>query len=164
MVRALVVQYGAPLPGDACPSGAPLEQQGSSVGRAFPAPGALAKADEAALRTGPRLGYRAPYVLALARDVNSGALDLERLTQEGLPTPELRKRLLAIKGVGDYAAANLLMLLGRYDYVPIDSWALQMVSREWHAGAPVTAAEVRAAFGRFGAWQGLAYWFWKWSE
>jgi 3-methyladenine DNA glycosylase/8-oxoguanine DNA glycosylase len=156
MVGALVAQYGAPLPAEA--------QQRAPARHAFPAAAALAATDEAALRAGPRLGYRAPYVLALARDVGSGALDLERLAREDLPTTELRKRLLAIKGVGDYAAASLLMLLGRYERLPIDSWALRMVSREWHGGAPVTAREVRAAFERFDAWMGLAYWFWKWSE
>jgi 3-methyladenine DNA glycosylase/8-oxoguanine DNA glycosylase len=65
--------------------------------------------------------------------------------------------------VGAYAAANLLMILGRYDFLPVDSWALKLVSHEWHGGEPVGAAEVEAAFVDWGAWQGLAYWFWDWS-
>ncbi|MCJ7735952.1 MAG: hypothetical protein MUQ10_01385, partial [Anaerolineae bacterium] len=73
-------------------------------------------------------------------------------------------RLLAIKGVGAYAAASLLMMLGRYDFVPVDSWAKAVVSREWHAGAPVGKAEVEAAFETWGKWQGLAYWFWAWER
>jgi 3-methyladenine DNA glycosylase/8-oxoguanine DNA glycosylase len=77
--------------------------------------------------------------------------------------PALWPRVLAIKGVGAYAAANLLMLLGRYDFVPVDSWALKMVSHEWHDDEPVSQAEVEAAFERWGAWKGLAYWFWDWS-
>ncbi len=84
----------------------------------------------ASVRGRARLGYRAPYVLALARDVASGALELEALRTAELPTPELRKRLLALKGVGPYAVANLLMLLGHYDAIPIDSWALKVVSEE----------------------------------
>ena len=60
--------------------------------------------------------------------------------------------------------ACLLILLGRYDAVPVDSWALTMVSREWYGGAPVQRVQVEAAFERWGEWKGLAYWFWDWSH
>jgi 3-methyladenine DNA glycosylase/8-oxoguanine DNA glycosylase len=150
MVEGLVARFGSPLPGD-------------EARRAFPTPAQVAASDEQTLRGEVRLGYRAPYVLELAQSVASGALDLEALRNSALPTLELRKRLLAIKGVGAYAAANLLMILGRYDYVAVDSWAMKLVSHEWHDGQPVGAAEVEAAFAGWGEWQGLAYWFWDWS-
>jgi 3-methyladenine DNA glycosylase/8-oxoguanine DNA glycosylase len=166
MVKALVSQFGAPLPAD-------------PTRHAFPTPDQLAATDKETLRSATRLGYRAPYVLELARSVASGtlrlrpstslrtssgqALDLEGFKTADIPTPELRKRLLAIKGVGEYAAANLLMLLGRYDFVPVDSWALKMVSHEWYGGEPIGRAEVEAAFEHWGEWKGLAYWFWDWS-
>jgi 3-methyladenine DNA glycosylase/8-oxoguanine DNA glycosylase len=150
MAGALVSRFGAPLPAD------PRHH-------AFPTPERLASADEDTLRAEARLGYRAPYVLGLARAVASGDLDLEAFQTTDLPTAQLRKRLLAIKGVGDYAAAHLLMILGRYDYLPVDSWALKMVAHEWHGGQPVGRAEVEAAFARWGDWKGLAYWFWDWS-
>ncbi len=151
MTANLVAQFGDPLPED------PSRQ-------AFPTPGRLAKTNEATLRSETRLGYRAPYVLELARRIDSGDLNLEALKTDDIPTPELRKKLLAIKGVGNYAAANLLVLLGRYDFLPINSWALKMVSNEWHAGEPVTPADVEAAFARWGKWKGLAYFVWDWSE
>lgn len=150
MAGALVARFGAPLPAE-------------PQRHAFPTPGQLAATDEDTLRTEVRLGYRAPYVLDLARAVASGELDLEAFKTTDLPTAQLRKHLLAIKGVGDYAAAHLLMILGRYDYLPVDSWALKMVAHEWHGGQPVGRAEVEAAFERWGDWKGLAYWFWDWS-
>jgi 3-methyladenine DNA glycosylase/8-oxoguanine DNA glycosylase len=150
MVKALVSQFGVPLPGD-------------PGRRAFPSSQRVATTTEDTLRDETRLGYRAPHVLALARAVDSGDLDLEAYKASDLPTPQLRKELLAIKGVGPYAAAILLVLLGRYDFVPVDSWALRVVSHEWHAGEPIGPAEVEAAFARWGAWKGLAYWFWDWS-
>jgi 3-methyladenine DNA glycosylase/8-oxoguanine DNA glycosylase len=150
MVQALVSQFGAPLPAD-------------PVRRAFPSPERLAASDVETLRSAAGLGYRAPYVLELARSVACGALDLEGFRLADVPTLELRQQLLAIKGVGDYAAANLLMLLGRYDFVPVDSWALKMVSHEWYGGQPVGRAEVEAAFERWEEWKGLAYWLWDWS-
>ncbi|MCL4504557.1 MAG: hypothetical protein M1140_00835 [Chloroflexi bacterium] len=151
MVRALVDLFGDALPGD-------------PARRAFPTPARIAESDAETLRTVVRLGYRAPYVLELAQAVASGALDLEALKTAALPTDDLRKRLRSIKGVGPYAVANLLMLLGHYDAIPIDSWALPLVSKEWHAGAAVGPAEVEAAFAGWGQFRGLAYWFWEWTD
>ena len=151
MNNNLVAQFGSPLLAD-------------PPRRAFPSPARLAETNEETLRTQTRLGYRAPYILELARELSSGELDLEALKTAGLPTPDLRKRLLAIKGIGDYAAANLLMLLGHYDFVPVDSWALKMVSQEWYGGESVGRAEVEAAFEPWGAYKGLAYWLWDWSQ
>jgi 3-methyladenine DNA glycosylase/8-oxoguanine DNA glycosylase len=150
MIDALVRLYGEPSPSD-------------PARRSFPTPERLAAVDVDSLRAEVKLGYRAPYVQALAEAVASGALDLDALRQSDLPTLELRKRLLAIKGVGGYAAANLLVILGRYDYVPVDSWAMNQVSREWYGGQRVGEKEVNAAFERWGAWRGLAFWCWEWS-
>ena len=69
-----------------------------------------------------------------------------------------------IKGVGEYAAASLMMLLGRYDYVPMDSWARKLVAQEWYGGQQIGRDEVYAAFERWGQWKGLVYWWWKWDE
>lgn len=162
MCLNLIERWGDPLPGE---PPAEFAAQAHPLRRAFPTPERLAALDEAALRADGRVGYRAPYILELARRVASGALDLEALKHsDDLPTPELRKRLLGIKGIGGYAAAVLLMLLGRYDAIPVDTWALKMVSNEWRAGQPVTAADVEAAFAGWGEYRGLAYWFWEWKE
>jgi N-glycosylase/DNA lyase len=150
MTANLVMQFGDPLADD-------------SSRRAFPTPESLAVTTEERLRAETRLGYRAPYILALARAVASGDLDLEALKAADIPTLQLRKRLLKIKGVGNYAAANLLMILGHYDFLPVDSWALKIVSHEWYGGEPIGPAEVEAAFEKWGQRKGLAYWFWDWS-
>jgi 3-methyladenine DNA glycosylase/8-oxoguanine DNA glycosylase len=150
MVQALVDLYGRSLAED-------------PTRHAFPTPAELAAPDVETLRRQAKLGYRAPYVSELARRVDSGELDLHALETSDLPTPLLRKQLLAIKGVGAYAAANLLMLIGRTDYIPIDSYALKVVSDEFHDGRPVKPADVEAAFERFGEWKGMAFWFWDYD-
>ena len=150
MVEALVQEFGDPLPT-------------KPNLHAFPTPEHLAAADDQTLRKITRLGYRTPYVLELAQKVSSGMLDLEALKTANIPTSELRKRLLAIKGVGSYASANLLMLLGRYDFLTVDSWAFKIVSHEWYHGEPISSREVEQAFERWGEWKGLAYWFWEWA-
>jgi 3-methyladenine DNA glycosylase/8-oxoguanine DNA glycosylase len=150
MCRELSTRYGEPL---AC----------EPELHAFPTPERLAQVDEPTLREQCRMGYRAPYIAELSQRVASGALDLEVLKTSSLSTPELRKELMGIKGVGGYAAANLLMLLGRYDYVPVDSWALKVVSNEFFGGEKVTPKQVLETFEHWGKWQGLVYWFWDWS-
>jgi 3-methyladenine DNA glycosylase/8-oxoguanine DNA glycosylase len=151
MVRELVQAYGEPWPAD-------------EAWHAFPTPQRLAQESLEDFTARVRLGYRAPYILELARKVASGELDLESLKSSDLPTSELRKELLAIKGVGGYAAANLLMILGRFDAIPIDSWAHKMVSNEFYHGEPVTPAQIEEVFAPWGEYKGLAYWFWDWSE
>lgn len=150
MVRRLVEILGKPSP--------------ISDRRAFPGPLAIAAAGEGALKDQVRLGYRAPYVHQLARAVVDGDLDLESLRSSSQPTPELRKQLLQLKGIGPYAAATLLVLLGRYDYIGADSWAKKLVSSQFHNGQPVTDNQIQAAFEHFGPWRALAYWFYRWDE
>ena len=70
---------------------------------------------------------------------------------------------MKIKGVGPYAAANLLLILGRGDFIPVDSWALKLVSHEWYDGEPVTPKQVEEHFEAWGEFKGLAYWFWDWK-
>lgn len=131
--------------------------------RAFPLPEGIASSTEAVLRQKVRVGYRAPAIHELACRVAAGTLDLESFKTSTLPTLELRKELLRIRGVGPYAAANLLMILGRPDFIPIDTYALKMVSHEWHRGRPVTARHVEKAFQKWGPYKGLAFWFWDWK-
>ena len=150
MCRELTSCYGEPLPN--------YPQQ-----HAFPSPERLAQVDEPTLRAECRMGYRAPYVNELSIKVATRTLDIESFKVSTLPTTELRKQLMSIKGVGGYSAANLLMLLGRYDYVPIDSWALKVVSNEFFGGEKVTPKQVLSSFEKWGKWQGLVYWFWDWK-
>jgi 3-methyladenine DNA glycosylase/8-oxoguanine DNA glycosylase len=141
--------------------GAPLDEQTEK--RSFPNPASIAASTPEVLREEVRVGYRAPAIHDLASRVASGAFDLEALKTSALPTLELRQELLKIKGVGPYAAANLLLILGRSDFIPIDTWALKLVSHEWYDGEPVTPKEVEQAFEKWGEYKGLAFWFWEWK-
>jgi hypothetical protein len=120
----LINQYGPSL----------ASSDGQTEKRAFPSPAQIAASSPEVLREAVRVGYRAPAIYELAVRVASGELDLESLKTSDLPTLELRKELLKIKDVGPYAAANLLLILGRGDFIPIDSWALKLVSHEWFDG------------------------------
>ena len=146
----LIAAYGEPL-------------SGSDGSKSFPTPDRLAKSTPDEVRQTVRVGYRAPAIHELATRVASGDLDVEAFKTSPLPTLELRKELMKIRGIGPYASANLLMILGRSDFIPIDTYALKMVSHEWHKGKPVTQKEVDAAFLKWGEYKGLAFWFWDWE-
>jgi 3-methyladenine DNA glycosylase/8-oxoguanine DNA glycosylase len=156
MTRKLVDEFGAPSSA-AGRVAKPIET------KAFPAPESLAASTPDYIKEKIRVGYRAPAIHDLAVRVASGKYDLEALKHSSLPTLELRKELMTLKGVGPYAAANLLMILGRHDFIPIDSYALMMVSHEWYRGKPVTAKQVEKRFEKWGAYKGLAFWFWDWK-
>ena len=155
MSRKLVDEFGA-----STAHTAPLS---AMQNRAFPTPESIAASNPEYIKEKIRVGYRAPAIHQLAVRVASGQLDLESLKGSDMPTLELRKELMRISGVGPYAAANLLMILGRHDFIPIDSSALAAVSYEWYKGGPVTAKEVEKKFAKWGEFKGLAFWFWDWK-
>ena len=170
MTRKLVDEFGEALP---FPGRVALNESeertlapGASAGaeaKAFPTPEAIAASSPDILKEKIRVGYRAPALHELASRIASGKFDMESLKRSELPTLELRKELLTINGVGPYAAANLLSILGRSDFIPIDSWALKLVSHEWYGGKPITAKEVEKRFEKWGEFKGLAFWFWDWT-
>ena len=162
MTRKLVDEFGEPAALSGVTSIARNAVE-APLGRAFPTPEAIAASSPEFLKEKIRVGYRAPAIHQLAVRVASGAFDLESLKRSRLPTLELRKELLSINGVGPYAAANLLLILGRTDFIPIDSWALKLVSHEWYEGQPVTPKDVEKHFERWGEFKGIAFWFWDWN-
>ena len=154
MVRGLVERLG---------EAGPLS--GSEVGEfpnSFPTPAAIAAADGPTLEAA-RLGYRAPYVRQLAERIASGELDLEALGSPDSSTDEIRRDLLAIQGVGPYAAATLLMLLGRYDHLAVDSVYRAFVSRRYFEGRVPSDAEAEEVYAKWGRWKYLGYWFDLWQ-
>lgn len=150
MVQDLVDAFGAPYPGD-------------TTRRAFPTPEALAAVPREAFAEAVDLGYRAPYVHELAQRVARGNLDLETLSGADQSTAELKRTLLSIKGVGHYAAATLLMLLGRYNELAVDSVFRHFVSERYFDGDRPSDAAAKAMYDDWGEWKYLAYWFDLWN-
>ena len=130
---------------------------GADQRRAFPAPATVADAGDAFFRDVARAGYRGPYLRALADEVASGRLDLEALSDPSLPDDEVADRLLGIAGVGPYAMAHMMMLLGRYRRLVLDSWTRPKYRRV--SGRPrITDKGIERAFRRYRQFAGLAFW------
>jgi 3-methyladenine DNA glycosylase/8-oxoguanine DNA glycosylase len=140
--------------------GEPAAEADGPFGRAFPTPEAMARKPSAFYSETVRAGYRGAYLRALAKSVASGKLDLEQLGRTGredLPDDEVAARLLALPGVGPYAAAHVMMLLGRYSRLILDSWTRPKYLRvSGSRRAKDTTIERR--FRRYGPYSGLAFW------
>jgi N-glycosylase/DNA lyase len=126
-------------------------------GHAFPTPAAMASAGENFYADVARAGYRGAYLHTLAADVAEGRLDLEALASPQMGDDEAAERLLALPGVGPYACAHVMMLLGRYGRLVLDSWTRPTYRRV--AGRPrVTDKGIERAFRRYREYAGLAFW------
>ena len=99
--------------------GQPISFEGQTL-HAFPTPDALADLspdDLAPLRA----GYRAPYLIAAAQAIGSGALSFDTL--RGLPTEDARRYIMQLRGVGRKVADCFLLFgLHRLDAFPVDTW------------------------------------------
>jgi N-glycosylase/DNA lyase len=126
----------------------------------FPSPLAMAEAGEDFYRDTVRAGYRARYLKDLAMSVAAGTTDLEELgaaRRDELSDDEVAARLLALPGVGPYAAAHIMMMLGRCSRLVLDSWTRPTYAR-LNGGRSASDAAIVRRFRRYEAYAGLAFW------
>ena len=145
MVSALVSELG--------------EVSATGDARAFPAPAAMAQADETFYREVVRAGYRGAYLRAVAAQVASGEVDLEELATipaHSASDDEVEARLLALPGIGPYAAAHIMMLIGRHSRLILDSWTRPTYARL--TGRKASDVQIQRRFRRYGRYAGLAFW------
>jgi 3-methyladenine DNA glycosylase/8-oxoguanine DNA glycosylase len=125
--------------------------------RTFPDPAAMAEAGDDFYAGVAKAGYRGAYLRSIAAGVAEGRLDLEALDDPALPDAEVAETLLALPGVGPYACAHMMMLLGRYGKLILDSWTRPKYRRL--TGRPrVTDKGIEKAFRRYREYAGLAFW------
>ena len=143
MVNNLVDTFGKPFDGS---------------NNSFPSPETLAGSSEAFLRNKIKSGYRSPFLLEFAEKVASGKLVVECWRSSDLPTDTLFYELRSIKGVGAYSAGNILKLLGRYDYLGLDSWSRGKYYELYHQGRIVEDSTIERRYMKYGKWRGLFFW------
>jgi N-glycosylase/DNA lyase len=151
MTERLVTEFGEPDPN--------LDWE-PPFGRAFPTPAAMAERDEPFYRETIRAGYRAPHLVKLATAVASGELDLEPLgtaTIDELSDDDLEKQLRALPGVGPYAAAHIMHMLGRCSRLVLDSWTRPTYARLIGVES-IADPEITERFAAYGGDAGLAFW------
>ncbi len=140
IVSLLCEQFGEPL----CSGGLrppPDDQLQPAVTdrryNSFPSPGRIARLTEAELRT-CKMGFRAPHLLAAARQIVDGKLDLDR--PRHLPLAEARAELMKLRGVGGKIADCVLLFAYGFDGAfPVDVWVERALRRLYFPHRRVTA-------------------------
>jgi 3-methyladenine DNA glycosylase/8-oxoguanine DNA glycosylase len=135
-----------------------LGRESSNGNRTFPTPEAMSLMPVKFYVNEVRAGYRSEYLKQLADRVASGALDVESWLTSPLSTPDLLKEMRGVKGVGPYAAENVLKLLGRYDGLALDSWTRAKFFSVRNNGRKTTDKKIARYYSRFNEWRGLALW------
>lgn len=126
--------------------------------QAFPTAAAMAAMDEAFYREEIRAGYRSPFFVELAQKVAAGELDPQSWLASDMPTPELKKEMKKVKGVGDYAAENLLKLVGRYDGLALDSFLRGQFYKTHNKEKVCPDKKIERHYKKYGQWRGLVIW------
>ena len=126
--------------------------------RAFPTAEAMANVSAEFYREEIRAGYRSPYFAELAEAVAAGKLNPESWLNSDLPTNELKREMKKVKGVGNYAAENLLKLVGSYEGLALDSWVRAQFYKKHNADVVCEDRKIEDFYEKFGVWRGLALW------
>jgi N-glycosylase/DNA lyase len=135
-----------------------LGREAANGRRAFPTPEAMAAQPVEFYRDTVRAGYRSAYFKELAERVVAGDVDTESWLGSELSTADLKREMKRVKGVGDYAAENLLKLVGRYDVLALDSWVRGKFAKVRNGGRACDDKKITRFYARFGPWRGLALW------
>lgn len=135
-----------------------LGQESADGRRSFPAAAVMAEKPAGFFRDQIRSGYRAQYLAELAERVASESLNVEAWLTSELPLNDLIKEMKSVKGVGNYAAENLLKLIGRYDGLALDSWTRARFALLRNNGRVASDKKISRFYSRFNSWRGLALW------
>jgi N-glycosylase/DNA lyase len=143
--------------------GRKLEIAGTTV-FSYPGPELLARLNLGDLQA-CRLGFRAANLLAAARMVAAGEIQLNGLAK--LPSDEIRMALCRFPGVGDKIAnCVLLFAFARLEVMPIDVWIARVLSEKYFPNAGKIRPAQLAGFCQqyFGPYAGYAqqYLFHHW--
>ena len=124
--------------------------------KSFPTAAVMAQQSADFYRNKIRAGYRSAYLKELAQRVAAGELEVESWLTTDASLADLMKEIKSVKGVGNYAAENLLKLIGRYDGLALDSWARAQFAKAHNGGRVASDKKILRFYSRFDSWRGLA--------
>jgi len=141
IVRCICERFGERIP--------TAQEHGAAY--TFPTAERIAQTTEVELRA-CKMGFRAPYLLAAARTISRGEMDLTGLS--GLPTEQARQLLMQLDGVGrKIADCVLLFAYGRQDAFPVDVWVTRALQELYFPKRRVRAERLlkfsQTYFGRY---------------
>lgn len=142
---------------------------GGVTAHAFPSAKQLAKVSAGTLRGRCRVGYRDKRIVELARlfsmPVKRGGIDQAMLQDPATPDDVLFRTLVDLPGIGPYAAANIMQLLGRYGRLPLDTESVRhgRTMLGLKGSSAQVMKKVHAHFAPMGDQAFRSYWFEMWT-
>jgi len=142
------------------------------AGRAFPRASRLGRTREGTLRSRCGVGYRDRRIVALSKGFARGSFDTKKgrvsvgaVADAARGYDEVFGELLSLPGIGPYAAANVMQLMGRYERVPIDTETVRhgrvVLGMEGTGGELKKRLEKH--YAAYGAQAFRSYWFELWA-
>lgn len=132
---------------------------------AFPSADRLARIRPASLRARCGVGYRDARIVQLAKMFARGQVNESWFSDPATPDDAVFDALVEWPGIGPYAAANIMQLLGRFARLPLDTESVRH-GRDL-LGYKGTSAQimkkVHAHYEPFGAHRFRSYWFELWD-
>lgn len=130
----------------------------------FPTPAALARTRPQTLRSRCRVGYRDLRIIELARMFAKNAPEVRIIENPSTPDDLLHETLLSLPGVGPYAAANIMQLLGRYSRLPLDTESVRHGRSVlgYTGSSKQVMKRVHEHFAPFASHAFRSYWFEMW--
>jgi 3-methyladenine DNA glycosylase/8-oxoguanine DNA glycosylase len=131
---------------------------------AFPSARTLSRQRPNTLRARCSVGYRDARIVELSRMFAKGELDPEFFEDPVTPDEAIRERLIELPGIGPYAAANILQLLGRYGHLPLDTESVRhgRTVLGFRGSSRAVMRRVGKHFAPFGEHKFRSYWFEMW--
>lgn len=136
-------------------------------GGGFPEARVLARQRPALLRSRCRVGYRDARIVELAKLFvagKKGGVETEWFEDPATSDEAIHKALIDLPGIGPYAAANIMQLLGRYSRLPLDTESVRhgRAVLGFKGSSAQVMKRVHAHFAPFGDNAFRSYWFEMW--
>jgi DNA-3-methyladenine glycosylase II len=135
--------------------GEQLRFDGQTVGY-WPSPEKVAALSVDELRAKAKLGYRAENLVSIAKALRAGFPTMQQLWD--MAPGEAKKRLLSLRGIGEYSADIIVPGMG----FPLDVWSAKIFHVLFYGKEPENARKLisalkQAAEERWGKWRGYAF-------
>ena len=134
-------------------------------GGAFPSAKQVARTRAATLRARCRVGYSDARIIELASMFASREIEPEWFEDPATSDDDIWNRLIDLPGIGPYAAANIMQLLGRYHRLPLDSESIRHGRSVlgWKGSERQIMKRMHKHFAPFGKHAFRSYWFELWE-
>lgn len=102
-----------------------------------------------------KMGFRDKYLVDAIHKINSGEIDLDKLTN--MPTLEAKKELMKIKGVGEKVSDCILLFsLKRLELCPMDVWVKRIFENRYGLSDLTFENGFNLAKSNWGEYAGIA--------